>query len=276
MNRKKIEISFGTSLPKKEAFPPIKNELSSSESEEDENLNEKDKYISKVNSAILNEQEETEGLINKMNKDPSINDYDNYYEPPPSQDNQNSIKEKDTKPKYMDKIMKAIEKRKNERFISQEKITAIKIEKETGKKIEEIPKFITKAYKEKLKQLGLDKEEIKENEDNTVNNKEFGMMGFYSNLLTKNKLYCKNEEGNINEELNEKEINKIVSKRKKEYEEILPKVDDSIIEKIAEREKKINSHNENNENKIKDVKDEKTINSYKERYLKRKKEREKI
>ena len=61
MNRQKIEFSFG-GLKKKQPVPQKKESISSEESEDD--LNENDKYRSKVNIDILNEQQDTEEQTN--------------------------------------------------------------------------------------------------------------------------------------------------------------------------------------------------------------------
>ena len=170
MNRQKIEFSFG-GLSKKQNVLLKKEEVSSDESE-DSQLNENDKYRSKVNIDILNEQQDTEDIIKQNTISPEVYDYDNYYEKKENRKEKEKKQEIDkSKPKYMNKIIKAVEKNKIERMINQEKVESLRIQKETGKKIEEIPKFITESYKNKLKELNassIDKEE----EENSVNNKE--------------------------------------------------------------------------------------------------------
>ena len=268
MNRQKIEFSFGA-IKKKQPVLQKKEDNSSSEESEDD-LNENDKYRSKVNIDILNEQQDTEELLKQNKLSPEVYDYDNYYEEKEvRKDKQPKV---DTsKPKYMNKIIKAVEKNKIERMINQEKVESLRIQKETGKSIEEIPKFITQSYKNKLKELNVNSID-KEEEDNLVNNKEFGMMGFYANLITKNKLYSKEEEGDLHKEIEDKEIEKLVQKRKKEYERNLPEFDDTVIKKIVTREKTI-------ETLPKEHKDDKEdrqalLDKLKERYLNRKKERD--
>lgn len=268
MNRQKIEFSFGA-IKKKQPVLQKKEDSSSSEESEDD-LNENDKYRSKVNIDILNEQQDTEELLKQNKLSPEVYDYDNYYEEKEiRKDKQPKV---DTsKPKYMNKIIKAVEKNKIERMINQGKVESLRIQKETGKSIEEIPKFITQSYKNKLKELNVNSID-KEEEDNSVNNKEFGMMGFYANLITKNKLYSKEEEGDIHKEIEDKEIEKLVQKRKKEYERNLPEFDDSVIKKIVTREKTIETLPKEHKD---DKEDRKALlDKLKERYLNRKKERD--
>ena len=268
MNRQKIEFSFGA-IKKKQPVLQKKEDSSSSEESEDD-LNENDKYRSKVNIDILNEQQDTEELLKQNKLSPEVYDYDNYYEEKEiRKDKQPKV---DTsKPKYMNKIIKAVKKNKIERMINQEKVESLRIQKETGKSIEEIPKFITQSYKNKLKELNVNSID-KEEEDNSVNNKEFGMMGFYANLITKNKLYSKEEEGDIHKEIEDKEIEKLVQKRKKEYERNLPEFDDSVIKKIVTREKTIETLPKEHKNEKEDR--QALLDKLKERYLNRKKERD--
>lgn len=268
MNRQKIEFSFGA-IKKKQPVLQKKEDSSSSEESEDD-LNENDKYRSKVNIDILNEQQDTEELLKQNKLSPEVYDYDNYYEEKEvRKDKQPKV---DTsKPKYMNKIIKAVEKNKIERMINQGKVESLRIQKETGKSIEEIPKFITQSYKNKLKELNVNSID-KEEEDNSVNNKEFGMMGFYANLITKNKLYSKEEEGDIHKEIEDKEIEKLVQKRKKEYERNLPEFDDSVIKKIVTREKTIETLPKEHKNEKEDR--QALLDKLKERYLNRKKERD--
>ena len=271
MNRQKIEFSFG-GLSKKQNVLLKKEEVSSDESE-DSQLNENDKYRSKVNIDILNEQQDTEDIIKQNTISPEVYDYDNYYEKKENRKEKEKKQEIDkSKPKYMNKIIKAVEKNKIERMINQEKVESLRIQKETGKKIEEIPKFITESYKNKLKELNassIDKEE----EENSVNNKEFGMMGFYANLITKNKLYSKEEEGDIKKEIEDKEIETLFQKRKKEYEKNLPEFDDTVIKKIVNRERTIEHKETSPKDNSKEDK-QSLIDKYKARYLNRKKQRD--
>ena len=268
MNRQKIEFSFGAIKKKQPILQKKEDSFSSEESEDD--LNENDKYRSKVNIDILNEQQDTEELLKQNKLSPEVYDYDNYYEEKEiRKDKQPKV---DTsKPKYMNKIIKAVEKNKIERMINQEKVESLRIQKETGKSIEEIPKFITQSYKNKLKELNVNSID-KEEKDNSVNNKEFGMMGFYANLITKNKLYSKEEEGDIHKEIEDKEIEKLVQKRKKEYERNLPEFDDTVIKKIVTREKTIETIPKEHKNNKEDR--QALLDRLKERYLNRKKERD--
>ena len=268
MNRQKIEFSFGAIKKKQPILQKKEDSFSSEESEDD--LNENDKYRSKVNIDILNEQQDTEELLKQNKLSPEVYDYDNYYEEKEIR-KEKQPKVDTSKPKYMNKIIKAVEKNKIERMINQEKVESLRIQKETGKSIEEIPKFITQSYKNKLKELNVNSID-KEEEDNSVNNKEFGMMGFYANLITKNKLYSKEEEGDIHKEIEDKEIEKLVQKRKKEYERNLPEFDDSVIKKIVTREKTIETLPKEHKD---DKEDRKALlDKLKERYLNRKKERD--
>ena len=267
MNRQKIEFSFG-GLKKKQPVPQKKESISSEESEDD--LNENDKYRSKVNIDILNEQQDTEELLKQNKLSPEVYDYDNYYEEKEIRKDKQP-KEDTSKPKYMNKIIKSVEKNKIERMINQEKVESLRIQKETGKSIEEIPKFITQSYKNKLKELNVNSID-REGEENSVNNKEFGMMGFYANLITKNKLYSKEEEGDIHKEIKDKEIEKLVQKRKKEYERNLPEFDDTVIKKIVNREKTIETLPKEHRNFKEDK--QSLLDRLRERYLNRKKERE--
>ena len=76
----------------------------------------------------------------------------------------------------------------------------------------------------------------------------------------------------INEEIKDKEIEKLVQKRKKEYERNLPEFDDTVIKKIVNREKTIETLPKEHSNFKEDK--QSLLDRLRERYLNRKKERE--
>lgn len=113
------------------------------------------------------------------------------------------------------------ERRRVELAFIKDKAETKKREKEEGETGEK-PKFVTKAYEAQLfenkKRIDLEKVREKYDEEYSVANKEFGMMGFYSSLLTKNKLFSDNKiENKINNSSNSnKEIDSIIVSTKED------------------------------------------------------------
>ncbi len=96
--------------------------------------------------------------------------------------------------------MAATEKRKFEQNLIKEKVETKRREREENDYGEK-PKYLTKAYKESLnitkKNEMISTLNDKYDENKTVSS-EFGMMSFYSNLLTRNTLYESKSNNDIN------------------------------------------------------------------------------
>jgi hypothetical protein len=171
--------------------------------------------------------------------------------------------------------MAAAERRKAEQLYVKDKHEAKKREKEEGES--ETQKFVTKAYESHLsdnkRRIDLEKKKEIYDKEHSVTNNEFGMMGFYSTLLTKNKLFSESEKvkETDNKKMNKDEIHKIVPKE----------VVNEIVENIKIDEPKIQPKNKTNETTLQDntVPEANTIDKadeYKKRYLERKRNRDNI
>lgn len=221
---------------------PIKTFVSNNNecSSDEEEITQTD-YKSLINKSITKQQEYntkkiSEEISKNIQENPNLYDYDSHYEN--SYMKQHSSRSKnnsmsnfsndsvdDTKPKYLNAILAASEKRKIEQSIIKEKVEKKRRERELGEYGDK-QKFVTKSYEEALavnkrREIELENKEKK----NTVNS-EYGMMGFYSNLLTKNTAM-----GARSKEDEEKELLKFYQNKKKEYEKV-------ILKNVEEDEKK--------------------------------------
>ncbi|KAI1291758.1 Nuclear speckle splicing regulatory protein 1 [Halotydeus destructor] len=121
-------------------------------------------------------------IAKALEEDPSVYEYDSVYD---SLKPESSKKAKETKPKYMDKLLKAAEIRVKE----QERRTEKKIQKEReeeGDEFADKDAFVTSAYKEKLKELKeTEEKDMKEKacEDILDVRKQRDLSGFYRHLM---------------------------------------------------------------------------------------------
>jgi coiled-coil domain-containing protein 55 len=294
---------FGLFIQKKEEKKPksFLDDLEDDDDEDDHDTKNKSFSIKEeINKNILKQQQYnalkiSEEMSRNLLDDPNFYEYDAVYEEiNPKNKIKKNFNDRDDrddgdkqKPKYLGAILAATEKRKIEQSIIKERVERKKREREVGEYGDK-PKFITRAYEEKMKS-NKNKEiqqDIKEkyNEKNTVNS-EFGMMGFYSNLLTKNSAYAKTEneeedylstykdkirtyERNVNHEdegegEREKIKNKIVDKI----------VDKSLPEKSEEKIETDNVQSVESKEPSEPVKKEVDLEEYKKRYLERKRNR---
>lgn len=268
-NRNCIEISLNKN--KNNDRKVILANCSSSEDDESNG----DNYKSKVNKDLIQIQHDTSKAIEKEinNNNPFIYDYDEAYDEI-HKEKENGIKSKhqSKEAKYMKAIIQSSHRNKIETIMMKEKVLRDRLKRENGE--DDVPVFITKKYKEALDDLNKRNLPESHEEVNTINNKEFGMMGFYSHLLTKNKLYSNSNDDNkadklIEKDNNNKDIAAIYNKRKKEYERNLPQVAAEVIKKNITKPIEITSENMNDYNTPLDKKEE-----YLSRYLQRKKNRE--
>jgi coiled-coil domain-containing protein 55 len=200
-----------------------------------------------------------------------VYEYDNIYDNISSEkQRRKQIEAEKEKPKYINAIMAAAERRKVEQTFVKEKIEAKKREKEEGES-DNKPKFITKAYEAQLaankKRIVYENQREKYNKVHSVANKEFGMMGFYSSLLTKNKLYSEEKGKEINEEVKKDVIlNKIIEKKEEnaKFEPIIKEVKEKSIKLQHEVIKEIDSHDSAIDK----------AEEYKKRYIERKRNRD--
>jgi hypothetical protein len=220
------------------------------------------------------------------------NDYfDEYNEPKENyRKKHNSSFEKDHKPKYINAILAASEKRKIEQSINREKIEKKKRERETGEYGDK-PKYITKAYEEKLnKNKKKEFEDLineKKEEKNTVNS-EYGMMGFYSNLLTKNVAFGGKSDETINKNKTETKVDdKKYNKKLKslpvdknnladDNNMIMKEKNFPVVDLKTGSEKKLEEQQTNKDKKEELSNQPLDIEDYKKRYLERKRNRSDI
>ena len=224
-----------------------------------------------------------------MEEDHLIYEYDSIYDNISSENKKKTnIKDEQIKPKYINSIFAASERRKAEQSIIKERIEIKKREKEEGEIGEDKPKFITRAYENQLslnyKRNKLMKLKESYDEKNSVMNKEIGMSGFYSSLLTKNKLYSRVEsEIKVNDKYektslkNHTTINSInhidISK-----DNLLYNTNQSSVttESNTSNSIKINKFGETvNQNTI-EIKDSNKTEEYKKKYLERKRNRDQL
>jgi hypothetical protein len=258
------------------------------EEDEGENNTAKD-YKNTINRNLLKQQEYNKNLlttdmVKNLSEDPNVYEYDSLYDNISSVKNsKKKIEEDKNKPKYIHNILANAERVKLERQIALEKIEKKRREREG--EVEDKPKFITKGYEEQLainnKKQMLMKLDEKYDEKNSVLNKETGMMGFYSNLLTKNTAYGGGKRG-------EGDVEQIAqnTKKKKDFKA-------EIEEKLDRREKQIKEPKppksevikpeEKPKEPIEEAKAEENANAadqqakaeeYKKRYLERKRYRD--
>ena len=289
---------FGLIIKKKEdnnkKVKSFVDNFKDEEDDDEEYLNRDDKsnkfdYKKEINKNIqkqgmYNMIRQSEEMSKNLLQDPNFYEYDAVYD-----DMTNSQKNKkrdntrdnaDTlQPKYLGAILAATEKRKIEQSIVKERVERIKREREVGEYGDK-PKFVTREYEEKIK---IDKKrelvaklDEKYNEKNTVNS-EFGMMGFYSNLLTKNVAY-----GGINKIDENEEVVTTYKDKIKQYENSIEnykeqkdvikdkevKENNITIEKdkLVEKEKQEEGIKSNSKEKV-------DLEEYKKRYLERKRNR---
>lgn len=200
----------------------------------------------------------------------------------------------DDKPKYLQSIIAASEKRKLEQSINKEKLESIKRKREEGGlALEDKPKFITRGYEEKLalnkkKELAMLLEEERD-KSRTIHNEEYGMMGFYSNLLTKNKLFSNtveddktpNDSGRNNLKSLDKEEDLTISNVNKGDDDVMKvytKVKKEFDKNLLDKEEKIKSSvvKPNIVEGIKKDGGKDKAEEYKQRYLERKRNRETV
>lgn len=282
---------------------------SDGESEGEGNILKRDSKSQKnTNRSIMMQQiYNSNKLSNEISKhlleDPNVYEYDSLY------DEVSSVKKKpanksttqqDDKPKLLGAIMAQTQKRKIERSIIQERMEKKRREREQ-KDLGEQPKFITKAYEQKL--LLNKKNEMslalhdKEDEKKTINS-ETGMMGFYSNLLTKNTAYAggRRGEGDTKNDVDSNYL-KVYQEKKKQYEKVVIEDEDEIErgknkkdkdiklkkDTFNEDEEKSGDNNISQKNKSsssitktessKQIGNTFTLDDYKQRYLERKRNR---
>ena len=121
--------------------------------------------------------------------DPSIYDYDSFYDTLHAKPTTTSNKaDQEKRPKYMNNLMAAAEVRKRDQLRAKEKLLAREREAE-GDEFADKEKFVTAAYKRQQEEnRRLDEEEaVREREDEERKQREgTGMKGLYKDLLKKN------------------------------------------------------------------------------------------
>jgi coiled-coil domain-containing protein 55 len=230
---------FGLILkPKEQKIVKNKNSIYAEESDSDEeHLNSKNKVqdirrnvnkniIENASNHFLNDDEQiTKNLIN----DPNVYDYDTLYDNMKEEKlNKYSLKKKEAQankdqPKYLGAILAASERRKKEQVMIEDRLEKKRRERE-GVDLREDSKFVTKGYEEQMK-LNIQKElqyqmEEKYNEKNTING-EYGLMGFYSNLMNKSQALGEGKKSKNEEEADR--MLKMYMSKKEEYEKRIEK-----------------------------------------------------
>jgi coiled-coil domain-containing protein 55 len=205
---------------------------------DEEEVEENFDYKKTINKNILKQQEHVRELIasetsKNLLEDPSLNEYDSIYENISSERQRRKIIQADKdKPKYINSIIENAERVKLERAILKDEAERRRLEREGV--VEDKPKYVTKAYEQQMvinkKKELLHKITEKYDEKHSVLNKEAGMMGFYSNLLTRNAAYGGGRRGEGDKGLIEE-----VNRRKKELNALL---EDKIDKKEKQESKK--------------------------------------
>eukprot|EP00118_Oscarella_pearsei_P001473 m.7539 g.7539 ORF g.7539 m.7539 type:complete len:343 (+) comp18947_c0_seq1:16-1044(+) len=128
-------------------------------------------------------------MAKALDEDPTVYDYDAVYDAMQEKKRAGAIlKEKDRKPKYIDKLKRAAEKRK----IDYERMVERKAQRERekeGDKFDDKEAFVTTAYKEKMKRLAEEEEKEKKKDALESANdvmKQQDLSRFYHNLLRQN------------------------------------------------------------------------------------------
>lgn len=273
MNNK---IQFGL----KAKNPPAKSLLYKGDDDEEEEIVD---YKKIINKKLVHDQKNTVNKINELTaknilEDPNAFKYDEVYEEFSTQEK--CKREENDKPKYIESIIEQSKKRKIERSILKEKVESLRRKREEGEDFQDSKKYITRAYEEKL---NLDREmhgELTKDELKKSISDE-GMLGFYSNLMTKNKLYsvepkeqikrAKESEGDKEKIVYTKddgeEIKKVYSLYKKEYAKHIVPSEEKIKSNVV--------HQQNvQEEKLPNLPLDDKADEYKKRYLQRKKHRE--
>jgi len=274
---------FGLIIPKKEEKRPTKSFLDNLDNDhlsDDENNFDYKKEINKniARQAAYSKAQLSEQMSINLASDPNFYEYDSVYnESSKSKVISSARNDIDDKPKYLGSILAATEKRTIEQSLIKEKVETKRREREENDYGEK-PKYLTKAYKESLnitkKNEMINTLNDKYDEKKTVSS-EFGMMGFYSNLLTRNTLYENKSNNEVNK--NEDQIKNI------------QKISDHIAEKRVNENKINNIQIESNEPlpseeketlktqetpKTQDTKDNNiNVEDYKKRFLERKRVR---
>ena len=218
----------------------VANTNNRNDSEDDEEISPTD-YKALINKSISRQQNyNTKIIAEEISKniieDPNIYEYDSLYDNYTSK-NQNRSKTNpisnnyndsvdNSKPKYINAILAATEKRKIEQSIIKEKVERKRREREEGQYGDK-PKYVTKSYEQALTLNKKTEIETANREQNNTVNSDFGMMGFYSNLLTKNSAMGAQSK----EEKEEAEILMAYQTKKKAYENFLRKDDDENSQK---------------------------------------------
>ncbi len=228
-----------------------------SDSSDDEDINANIRKQQMLNSNKIGDE-----ISKQLLQDSNVYEYDSIYDDVKSKSRANAFVRENgengennntlpfNKPKYIDTILAATEKRKIERSIIQEKMEKKKREREHGIEFDDKPKFITKAYEEKLS-LDKKREAIiikneRDDEKKTINS-ENGMMGFYSSLLTKNSAYGGGRRGEGDDN-----ILKIYNQRKSQYEKSFEKVkeDEDVVQGGYRKSKELKGKDKDKEEYI--------------------------
>lgn len=159
--------------------------------------------VNEINRSIVAQQQSSSRLTEKLKEDalaedPSLYEYDAVYDS--MQEERGDKKEKRKQEfdpssgrerkeaRYIQQLKKSADIRK----VDEERIFQMKLKKEADAEAHiygDTEKFVTTAYKEKLAEMGRWKAEdarLKALEDSTTVDGKKSMVGFYSNLLTKN------------------------------------------------------------------------------------------
>ena len=286
----------------------VANTNNRNDSEDDEEISPTD-YKSLINKSIARQQNyNTQKIADEISKnimeDPNIYEYDSLYDNTDTKKNQNRTKTNpmsnyyndsvdNSKPKYLNAILAATEKRKIEQSITKEKVEKKRREREEGQYGDK-PKYVTKSYEQALALNKKTEIETTIREQNSTVNSDYGMMGFYSNLLTKNSAMGAQSK----EEKEEAELLKAYQNKKKDYENLLRQDDDEDSQKNKRdkgNDKNISKKNYDEEvivneiRKLKNTKEEtntqknpdsieisgkNSVDELKLRYLERKRQRE--
>jgi len=229
-------LKFGLNIPAKKATKPVAKpkvpsifKVEDDEPALDFNAAVKADAERKKKSLKLKEEQQK-----AMEEDPTVYDYDGVYDAMQKQKDDRTSRinqqkeESRKKPKYIFAIKERVAERKVEQDIIHDRIERREQEKDAGE-FGDLPKFVTKSYKEKLikDKVWLEQEAEREAREEDVTQKQ-DLSGFYAGLLTKNvSMGAETQQ----EKLSKKKAEE-AKKKKQEEEETKKKQEEEAKKKI--------------------------------------------
>lgn len=179
---------YGLLLPKKQqqkTAPKLGNVFG------DDNVSDEEDGTDWVRKALKAENEKNKmkkqtklDIQRALNEDPTIYQYDEVYDAMERNKSQSEVKEKEKKPRYIQKLLKTAERRKKEQEHRVERMVQKEREAE-GEMYADKESFVTSAYKAKLEEFKkMEEEEARMSRLEAIGDvtKQQDMSGFYRHL----------------------------------------------------------------------------------------------